>query len=490
MTQQFLFLTTAFILGAVFLLRFGRDLQPHYQFFLSFPIGLVIWCLAVFILHVLGISDKTGLVFLFQGIIFIGCLFSLRRLKNRRIFRDLVLFTSIFIFLALIFLVFNFSFFSNDSWTQISHGRIIASSWNISDHFAASSGILSYIIQSAAVYYGFDYLYSIYPMLSFFFLCLLASCVFNPFEKKDFNLVGPAVLAGSAVLMTTGSFFFFFNSFYIHSNMMAGVYVFIAVFGLWKRITTGKKSWNAVAVPALVFFTLVRVEAPIFTLLFLVLLFSQEELILKEKSLYFGTVFLFLLLWNLRLAFMLRDYDLTRNKYHLTWERVLLVVGMYVFLFGFLLLLRWKVIDRIKRFFPFIMLYGLTAGWTFLLFYHGLKVKGGELILSRYTDLAVNIFREGGWGLLWAALIPLFVAAVFLRKIPGESPVLVFILAFFLLYQPLHLFRGGWREGWGDSGNRMLLHILPVVLFYVFLKFRLSFFKETLPEKQKKEVRP
>ncbi|MBN1274309.1 MAG: hypothetical protein JXB26_18770 [Candidatus Aminicenantes bacterium] len=478
MIAQFIYLITVFLLGVSFLKRFGKNLGILHHFLLSFPTGLVVWCLTVLVLFIMGLSDQRWLVFLVQAVVFIGCLLPFRWQKKGWKLHIFAIFLAIFTVIALFFLNLNLSFLSNDSWTQVSNGKIITSPYLLPDNIVASSGILTYILHSAPPIFGFDYLYSIFPLMAFFALLLLAVNVYAPEGTSGLFTGGPFLLAILAVIFTSGSFFFFFNTFFVHSGMPAGVAIFIAVFGLWKRLSTGDTAWNAVAVPSLVFFTLVRIEAPLFTIFYLVILFSLEEVGFKEKAFYFGAVFLFLGMWSFYLFVSLQDYWLTVNKYYMTSERVLMVMGAYVLLFVLLFLTRWRLFNRLEKYLPFALVYFLTAGWTYVLFTHGLKVKGDGLILQRYSNLILNVVREGGWGLLWIALIPLFIAAFFLKKIPGESPVVMFIVSFFLFFQPLHLFRGGWRQGWGDSGNRMLHHILPVLIFYVFLKFRYSLFSE------------
>ncbi|MEA1937803.1 MAG: hypothetical protein U9N14_01760, partial [Pseudomonadota bacterium] len=87
------------------------------------------------------------------------------------------------------------------------------------------------------------------------------------------------------------------------------------------------------------------------------------------------------------------------------------------------------------------------------------------------TAFAANIFGMGRWGSLGMALLVLYTAIwlsgpsrdFYSRMIPR------FIAAYILALLFLSFFRIPYRVNWGDSANRMMVHIVPLLLTYAGL---------------------
>jgi len=174
-----------------------------------------------------------------------------------------------------------------------------------------------------------------------------------------------------------------------------------------------------------------------------------------------------MVLWHAYLACILSGFT---HKYVLTSHRALLIMALYIAAFILLILSQKISLRRLKKYFPLAMVYSLTLGWSFIIFTRGLIEKGNMLILERYGILTLNVLKNGGWGILWVILTVLFIICLLLKRFPYESLFTYYILSFFLIFNILNLYRGGWREGWGDSGNRMLIQGIFIVAFYTFYK--------------------
>ena len=84
------------------------------------------------------------------------------------------------------------------------------------------------------------------------------------------------------------------------------------------------------------------------------------------------------------------------------------------------------------------------------------------------TALTGNALATGNWGTLWWWLLPATVVVTLAPNPTGEQQAWIALLAALLA---LLAFLGAVRQfpyrlGWGDSGNRMLVHVVPVFLLY------------------------
>ena len=77
----------------------------------------------------------------------------------------------------------------------------------------------------------------------------------------------------------------------------------------------------------------------------------------------------------------------------------------------------------------------------------------------------------GWWGAAWLILLVLFMFAFLQPGFPYERLFSFGIPAFFMLLLALAFMRFPFHLGWGDSANRMITHIMPVIFFYFLLKY-------------------
>ena len=88
--------------------------------------------------------------------------------------------------------------------------------------------------------------------------------------------------------------------------------------------------------------------------------------------------------------------------------------------------------------------------------------------LESLTALVDNALATGNWGTLWWWLLPATVMVTLAPNPTGEQQAWIALLAALLA---LLAFLGALRQfpyrlGWGDSGNRMLVHVTPVFALY------------------------
>jgi len=470
MISQFCFLLFLGILGASFVLLFRRSLGLFNVYALALPMGLTFWGLILLILLATGLPlNIYTTVVLSLLLLTIFVIYQLRN-KNfsKKDWKPFLIFLLSLSFISLFFILVNYSTLSNDSWILLTGGKYIATYNDISEHFLTLGGILSYIINSSSVLFGFDYLYALYPLMTFLFLLIFFANLYLPIRRTSFILSREFLFCLLTVLFLLSSYFMLFHAIYLHSNLIYGFYSFLALYGLWKRLICRDKIWLIISCLALVTSSFFRMEAPLFSLILILILISEGTIKLEEKLYYVGINSLFVLLWHTKLFFRLSDYE----SQYLSSNKALTTVVLYLVLFIVLLISHKGPLKKLREYFPLMMLCALSAGWSYLILTQGLRMKGNLLIMERYGIFILNSIKYGGWGITWIVLGILFAVGLALKKVRHESVFLYYIFSFLLLFNSINLFRGGWRLNWGDSGNRMLIHIIFVISFYAFLKFR------------------
>jgi hypothetical protein len=90
---------------------------------------------------------------------------------------------------------------------------------------------------------------------------------------------------------------------------------------------------------------------------------------------------------------------------------------------------------------------------------------------SSLSSIWQNMVFYGWWGATWLVLLILFMFALLQPSFLYEKLFSFGIPAFFMLLLVLGGMRLPYHPGRGDSANRMITHILPVILFYFLLKY-------------------
>ena len=84
-----------------------------------------------------------------------------------------------------------------------------------------------------------------------------------------------------------------------------------------------------------------------------------------------------------------------------------------------------------------------------------------------------NVALYGQWGLVWPSIFCVLLVIVLLRiRFSGSLPLMVVTIGYLYLIILLGLIRQPpYRIGWGDSGNRMLVHVFPSAVVLVSMSF-------------------
>jgi hypothetical protein len=310
---------------------------------------------------------------------------------------------------------------------QVLGGRSIVMANYLPESLITSGGVFAYLIHSAGLAFGFDYIYALYPLMALSFFLFFFWSLFSPLKERRLALNGELIFSLIASLFLVSSYFILFHTVYIHSNLIFGIYVFIAIIGLWNRLVRKERNWLVISFVALTTSSFCRLEGALFSLIIISVFISLEIISSKEKMFYIGAFSLIVIIWHMKLFFTL---SLNTSKYFLSPKRALTVATLYVLTFVLLWLSQKRPLRKWKKYLPILMLYVLSVGWSILILTLGLRIKGGLLVLNRYGFLLLNMMKQGGWGITWIAVVLFFVVALFLKRFKHESLFIYFIFSF------------------------------------------------------------
>jgi hypothetical protein len=108
------------------------------------------------------------------------------------------------------------------------------------------------------------------------------------------------------------------------------------------------------------------------------------------------------------------------------------------------------------------------AGLALLVAGYGLR--NTDVVTASVQATFRNLTFDGLWLITWLAALSLLGVAFLVQRVPDSRMWTVPVIGFGLIFWLLPLIReGAWRVGAGDSGNRILAHILAVVVAFLLL---------------------
>jgi hypothetical protein len=252
------------------------------------------------------------------------------------------------------------------------------------------------------------------------------------------------------------------------------VYLFLSVCGFWLASVEEKDSWMIVGMLALLGFSLVRLESPVFALPFLILLISGGKIPYRIRLVSILPYLISLIIWYFYLLRGVGDVDLTLDQ-----ARTLAIIGALV---ACVFLVIFSEVNWIKRW-VLPLLPKIMLGVLVLVVAYMVLQKPGHMYTSMKVTLK-NVLITGRWGITWIIFTLVFLFSLIGSGFLEEGYFFIGISSFFLILLAISYFRVPYRVGWGDSANRMLTHILPVISIYVMMRVgQVLLDKDLIPDK-------
>ena len=303
------------------------------------------------------------------------------------------------------------------------------------------------------------------PVLSINFVVLVFYSLYTIIRKQK-SILQSCVAATALVILMALSNIFLFNSFYIHTNMLSALYLYLFGFAVVKMTEQPGTAYELLALLSLIAFSMLRVEAPLFAIVILLVVgFWQGWSYVNRLKLIVPFVVL-ALAWYAWLYFVLPEApDQISRK--------IVIVTMVAFVgFGlFAVLSCLKVLEPLVKRTPFITLIMLALLGIILT-----VMRPGHMFTS-LDSIAQNLFvpREvstGDWGLTWYVILFLATELYFVRRDTAARPsadhwMFAIVVGYLLLLYNLAYFREPYHTRPNDSSTRMVLQAMPLVLLYL-----------------------
>src|SRR5947207_7066807 len=295
------------------------------------------------------------------------------------------------------------------------------------------------------------------PVLSLDLVAIVFYTVYTIIREQQ-SILQSFVAATVLVSLMALSNIFLFHVFYIHVNIISALYMYLFVFALLKMQQQPGRAYELLALLSLIAFSLVRLEAPLFVIvILLVTSFWQGWSYVNRLKLIIPFIVLFVA-WYARVYFILPvNSDLLTKQLAIAFISVLVGFGLFAIVSGL------KIFDSIVKRTTFLTVIGLVL--VSIIF----TIIKPDHMLKSLESIGRNILVEGNWGLTWYIIFFLATELYFARIQAATECHWLFtvLVAYILLVYNLAYFSIPYHVGEFDSANRLMLKVLPLVLLYL-----------------------
>ncbi len=347
--------------------------------------------------------------------------------------------------------MFNYTFYPN----MIVHYGGLRSNFNT---FLTDVGPGSAMIGTLPYLFGFREIFGLQHMLNLDFLAIFGVALYEKcgMEKKRVKVL----LSVLGVLLLSCATPYLLISKWILANDYFAVFMFLCVyladFGSESGIGEEERT-DAIRLLCLFLavLSLLRIEGGVYVVLFVI---TSSVRKIGRKQLAFGMLLPAMFLQTLYAFRIFVTMDIIAPYRFLTEEKVILMlIGMAAALV-YLLVIRDRFFTGMQKHFGLWIIVGLVAINLFLC------VKEPAAYLENMNAFVQNILHEGGWG-----IFPATVAVLYLLSLNKAFRFhfwdLMAFAYFFYALAVSFMREGGLQTGPGDSGNRVLLQAVPLLLF-------------------------
>jgi hypothetical protein len=453
------------LLGVAVALAIGRRKHPLLACALGFPIGLATAVLFLLLALALGVPYRPGTALVLLVLLMGAALFLAARRGGfpRSARAPILVWTVCFAVAAVAVSWLNLSRMSYDSHRLVFMGRVLGERVELEAMLRDLSGWGPFQVVAHSLHRltREDYLYALEPMLGLSFVAAFVLVLRDSARALDVAPRRAIVALVSVALFTVTSLHHHF--FYIHTNLASAVYLFIFVTAMWRAEATGDSSGLGVGFLALFAFTFQRVEGPLFALVVMTVTVLPSELPRRAITPWLAGFSGAVAGWHLLLAGGVRAASAS-----LTPRMCLAIAALIIAFFLAWLVLGHRKLARLGRAMPRVA---------------GVLVLGAlAVVFALDTDHMAESAEAWGrnlvelpiWNQTWMAVTVLLLAGLMLPR-PRASRMIAYTIALaFALTLVLAFGRTPYRLGIGDSAERMTVHFVPLLFFYIGLKLLLA----------------
>lgn len=465
--KQVLVILLLYMVGFTFVCLVGKKIPFIWKCLLAYPLGLSLWGLVSFFLLILNIPYRLEVVGAIFILIFSGALLwffkspgGITLFSGRKRLLYLLVFSMV-VFGAMLATsdILSVSI-SNDSvyyysvYSQIiaENGKYLASY----DVFLTDAGQMTAIINCLPYFFGFDHSFGIQQFLNLNFLVLFFTAVYEMARKKMElrSSVITGIMATAFLAMATP---FLVMSEWVLANVYFMDFMFL-IFYLGYRFGQEEKKESAYLVIMGILtamLSMMRMEGGIMACLLILCISCQNYRNKELLTVFVLPVGIMQLVYYIKIFAILGVkplYSFLDIKKAAVMMALLLCVGIYIGWF------RGKRLRKIQEYMELVILLGLVLANI------GLFGLNTQRYMTNLKCFGENIILQNGWGYFgFFVLILLLILPWKHRKIQYPD---LFWMGYILFTLAVSWARGATlRVGIGDSGNRVMMQIIPFVVF-------------------------
>ncbi|MBT8494384.1 MAG: hypothetical protein KJO07_15115 [Deltaproteobacteria bacterium] len=463
--SQLLIFVVLYVVGLALSLAVGPRRNPLLCCTLAFPAGLAVAGLLAVLLLVSGVPYNGFTVFGSLAAVGIGSAILAWKsaLLGRATLIRLALGSAVFLLVAAALSALHVSRMSFDShyFIVLGHGIVEVEgldryTWNK----LAKWSVIVIAHHSLAEFVEADYLRSLAPLMAASLLAWFATGLGAGLRALGHRLDWVSTTGIAVVTVAVFSTFFIgFHSYYIHTNLPSAVFLFGAVMVFWLAEVDNQPS--AVGLSSLLFmaFGLTRLEGPVVAVLFISLTFLRSALPRRRLTPWLAAALALFAGWAL-----LQLRQVGADSPYLSPTKIAAVVGLCAATLAAWFAIRVNGIRRIVQVLP-VLAAAVLATALVIAF-----VIDGETMAMSTLNLYENLSRSQYWGMFWLCSLALGVLALLVER-PRFGEAMAFGVPIFIAAVVLLGALHPYRQHYYDSGNRMMVHIAPLMYFYFGLKF-------------------
>ncbi len=453
-----LFYVLLYMAGLIFLLPLSKKISIWVITAIGFPTGLILWIFSALIVLIIGLPFNwlwMALLLILTASISAAIFISQKPGTLSKL--DLsVLLTGMLSVIILSFSITNKSyvFATADSFSIIFHARVLAKSglvtWAVNQF--TEWGVVVPVIQMTGSLFKMDFITGYQTLLSVSLLAILGLSIFFAL-KKHFSVLISLVFSGSlgAVMISK---IYQVHTFYIHNNLVAGVFMFVGLYGLWNFIQKNENEWLILGSIFLTAFGFSRIEAPLYVILFMILALSIKRFNNRQALILVLPYSILALGWHLSLLTSGGQNQLLSNNNILIILAGLAVLQVFTFIN--------QKLPAFSSIIPEVIISSLGFGLVLTIL-----VEPDHMITS-LTHFWQNLLDMFAWGGSWIVVVAFIPFYIIKTDQSAENKFLGYsTFSYILLILIIAIARIPYRLGETDSANRLMLQILPVIIFLI-----------------------
>lgn len=464
--RNFIYFLFIWFIGFIGLMPIWNRLSGAIVCFLSIPMGAMIEIIAVFIsggilgIHINAVSFIVSIMVLLAVIWGAYLIRGGKLCINRKMsFASCVAVGGI-LCLMIFFSIYHRVFLSYDSIMNIVIANRVVGLGDFKVNFShlSSYSLFMPIINIGASLFGIRIFYLFIPILCLSSLGIIWLLLWK--MLFDINIVyktGMLICVFGAVVTVP---MFYLNTFWLLNNLSVGMYYAVALILLFYGSKINKDVISYLSIPFFLIANTVRVEAPLFGAIVLLLLadYMSDRLIKSYAiTLAVATVFIFA-------AHIMVGIDTAQTAFWSISKGIAVLLAVFVAVLYVFVLRKWKIWIKLNKWISMgnLLEIILLIGIAFL------GTMKTDFLIQNINGLSTSLFSSGIYGMIWA--IYLFSLSyqecknkeIFLiRKIINTHFLTTFALMMCRI-TPAH-------TNYTDSACRMMLHVMPTLLIYYVL---------------------